>query len=430
MSEFRFIHSADIHLGSGMHNLEHYYGAPTEAVRSAPKEAFERLVDLAIENRVEALLIAGDLFDGKWPDASIGLWLSGQFRRLEQNRIRTFLICGNHDAQSVVRPTVQWPASVFEFSAEHAETQTLECGLAIHGRSFLTKSVTDDLTPSYPPKISGLFNVGMLHTSLSGDSNHDAYAPTDIPNLLQHQYDYWALGHIHQRSPESLAEQVWIGYSGNTQGRSVRETGPRGCNLVTVRDHRLHRLEFLETCKVQWEIVVVDVTDIDRESSSWLGVVAQRIEQELHATLKLPSSRTFAVRIELVGATNSHALLQLLETQDHLREQCRETANHLGNVWIEKIKIRTQPATQRLDNQVLRELRADVQSEILKLKRHYQNDDKLSDLLNSLQRKCGEHFNDVVPEKLTSESAWREKLFGWIDQAGEQLMATFENERE
>ena len=153
MSNLRFIHAADLHLGSPLQRLEAYPGAPVEKMRNATKNAVENLVNLAIHHRVNALLIAGDIYDGKWRDIGIGLWLMEQLRRLDEHAIPVCLIRGNHDAISVVRNTIPWPKNVFEFPADRASSHLLDCGLAVHGQSFIREAVHDDLAAGYPAAV-------------------------------------------------------------------------------------------------------------------------------------------------------------------------------------------------------------------------------------------------------------------------------------
>ena len=68
----KFVHAADIHLDSPLRGLERYEGAPVDELRGATRRAFENLVDLAIEDEVAFVLLAGDLYDGDWKDYNTG----------------------------------------------------------------------------------------------------------------------------------------------------------------------------------------------------------------------------------------------------------------------------------------------------------------------------------------------------------------------
>ena len=79
---FKFLHAADIHLDSPLRGLERYEGAPVEQIRQATRRALQNLVQLALEERVHFVLIAGDLYDGDWKDYNTGLYFLTQMARL------------------------------------------------------------------------------------------------------------------------------------------------------------------------------------------------------------------------------------------------------------------------------------------------------------------------------------------------------------
>ena len=223
---FKFIHAADIHLDSPLRGLEQYEGAPVQEIRDAARRALANLVDLAIEQKVAFVLIAGDIYDGDWRDYNTGLYFVDQIRRLREANIRLYLISGNHDAANRMTRTLRMPENVTFFSADAPETALIpELDVAIHGQSFATAAVYEDLSEGYPAAKSGCINIGMLHTCASGREGHDRYAPCSIEGLKAKGYDYWALGHVHIR--EILSEKPLIAFSGNMQGRHVRETGAK-----------------------------------------------------------------------------------------------------------------------------------------------------------------------------------------------------------
>ena len=240
---FKFIHAADIHLDSPLRGLEQYEGAPVQEIRDAARRALANLVDLAIDQEVAFVLIAGDLYDGDWRDYNTGLYFVDQVRRLREANIPLYLISGNHDAANRMTRTLRMPDNVTFFSADAPETALIpELDVAIHGQSFATAAVYEDLSEGYPVAKSGYFNVGVLHTCASGREGHDRYAPCSLEGLKAKGYDYWALGHIHIR--EILSEQPIIAFSGNIQGRHIKETGAKGCLLVTVNDDQSMQADF------------------------------------------------------------------------------------------------------------------------------------------------------------------------------------------
>ncbi len=188
---FKFIHAADIHLDSPLRGLKQYIGAPVEQIRLAARKAFENLVTTAIAEEVDFVLIAGDVYDGDWKDFQTGLFFVQQATRLHNASIPIYLIRGNHDAGNKMTKSLRMPPNVHIFSEASPETMYVdEIGVAIHGQSYPTVSVTRDLSYKYPTAIAGRYNIGLLHTSLTGREGHENYAPCSVEALVLKGYDY------------------------------------------------------------------------------------------------------------------------------------------------------------------------------------------------------------------------------------------------
>ena len=193
-----FLHAADIHLDSPLRGLERYENAPVDRMRRATRRAFERLVDLAIEKRVDFVVIAGDLYDGDCRDYNTGLYLTRQLGRLRDEKIPVFLIAGNHDAANRMTRVLPLPDNVRMLGHDRPETVCIkDLDVAIHGQSFGKPAVTENLAAGYPAALPGCVNIGVLHTGLGGMNGHERYAPCTLDELRFKRYDYWALGHIH-----------------------------------------------------------------------------------------------------------------------------------------------------------------------------------------------------------------------------------------
>ncbi len=162
----KFIHAADIHLDSPLIGLENYEGAPVEEIRGAARKALSELVDLAVEEEVSFVIIAGDMYDGDWKDYNTVLFLLNKLSKLTSNGINVFIAKGNHDAESKITKNLKLPEGIKIFSSKHPETFYLKnLNIAIHGQSFSAPAVKENLASNYPQAEKSVFNVGVLHTS-------------------------------------------------------------------------------------------------------------------------------------------------------------------------------------------------------------------------------------------------------------------------
>ncbi len=334
----RFIHAADPHLDSPLQGLEAHEGAPVEVLRGATRRAFENLVNLAIEESVDFVVIAGDLYDGDWKDYSTGLFFRAQMVRLQSKGTPVYLIAGNHDAASVITKKLSLPENVHVFSTR--TTESLEVAghpVTIHGRGFPNRAVPENLAIEYPMAVPGRFNLGLLHTSLTGRPEHDTYAPCSVAELREKGYGYWALGHIHQ--PEVINKDPWIVFAGNCQGRHIKETGQRGCRLVAVSDSlQVEGVEWRSLDVVRWEELNVDLSGVETETDA-----TRLVSDAMGKAVTAAEGRLVAARIVLSGTTQLHGSLH--RNDEHWNAQFQASAQDLGAeaIWIERITVSTSP---------------------------------------------------------------------------------------
>ncbi|MGU3493094.1 exonuclease SbcCD subunit D [Xanthobacteraceae bacterium A53D] len=332
---FRFLHAADLHLDSPLRGLARR-GAAAGAFVEATRRALENLVDTAIERQVAFLIIAGDIYDGDWRDYATGQFFVRQMGRLGRAGIPVFLIRGNHDAESVITRSLPLPENVRSFAAGTVDRAELpDFNVVLHGRSFETRHVDENVVLAYPPAEPGRFNIGLLHTSLTGREGHDVYAPCAVDDLLRLGYDYWALGHIHLR--EVVHESPPIVFPGNLQGRHARETGPKGATLVSVSAGRVIGLEALALDVVRFAHVEIDLSGI--EDASGLNASAGRAMAEV---AEAAGGRPVALRVTLSGATDLHG--HLAAHREQATEEMQALAFHAGaDLFLEKLRLATRP---------------------------------------------------------------------------------------
>ena len=333
----KFIHCADIHLDTPLQGLAEYPGAPVSEIRNATRRAFEKVVQAAISEKIDFLIIAGDLYDTGLKSFESALYFNKQMAHLQDAGIDVYVIYGNHDAASKLIKQLRPPRNVHIFRA--TEPQTFlndELRVALHGQSFATPAVTEDLAAQYPSPAPGIFNVGVLHTNLAGISEHANYAPCSLETLKNKGYQYWALGHVHNR--QIVCTDPYIVYPGNIQGRNGREQGEKSCELVTVGEAGAVSVRTIPTSVVPWVEEAIDVS-----GSESLEDVYDKVRAALARLISDDKERVTALRVRVFGTTTAHA--ELSRDLDEVRNEVISIANECGSglLWVERVQVATTP---------------------------------------------------------------------------------------
>jgi DNA repair exonuclease SbcCD nuclease subunit len=331
---YRFVHAADIHLDSPLRSLALRDPALADLIGNATRRAFIRLVDLCLDEQVDALLLAGDLYDGDQTSMKTARFLAEQLRRLHEAGIRVFVIRGNHDALSRITRELTLPESVKLFGGR-AEAVAIErergrFPVAIHGLSFAQPQAPESLVGKYRPPVEDAVNIGLLHTSLAGAPGHDAYAPCSLSDLQGTGFRYWALGHVHKRSV--VTGDCAVVMPGMPQGRDINEAGAKSVSLVTIGDDRSIRVEERVTSIAQFERVAVDATGID-DWRDLVSALARALEQARGDI----ASQHLVARIRVGGATP--LAWRIRRDLDLLKAEADDRAAAIGSCWVEKLEI-------------------------------------------------------------------------------------------
>jgi DNA repair exonuclease SbcCD nuclease subunit len=329
---FTFLHAADLHLGSPFVGLAMRDEQLAARFARASRDAFSDLVSRAIEARVAFVVIAGDVYDGDWRDTSIGLFFNRELARLDRASIAVYILKGNHDAESVITKAISLPPNVIQFPTKTGTTFRIEAlNVALHGRSFPDRVVTENYVLDYPDPVPGWFNIGVLHTSCDGRPGHDTYAPCTVKQLETLGYQYWALGHVHEY--EELAWDPWIVFPGNLQGRSIRECGPKGAVLVEVDDGAVTEVRRLIVDRARWAIVNVDLDTVTTENEALAA-----FEQQVRQVAAEADGRMLALRLTITGTT---ALYRSLKADAQRFSDEAQAAAHrcAEDAWLEGVRF-------------------------------------------------------------------------------------------
>ncbi len=376
MTGFRFLHLADLHLETS------FGGRPStrERLRRATLEAFENAVDYAIDQRLHAVLAAGDLYDDPLLSLQTELAIQRQVQRLDEAGVWFLAVCGNHDPGGRQHRSIRLsletdPAGarrervqVFRDRQPQQVTVTDRDGTAVGvvvGAGHPSNAESENLAASFPAVATDLPWVGLLHThveSTPAAGQHDRYAPSGQRDFEHAGYSYWALGHIHLRQCAVRGQPVH--YAGNLQGRNPRETGPKGGLVVEARAGVAAEPEFVCFAPVRWERVRVDRI-AERES-------VQALVAQLTNTVAALGSDAgeLIVRIDLAGETALAPTLRRREEREAIEEELQATTGAL------EIQLRDAGIVRPIDRRALRESPSAV-AQALELIEHAAEDDAL-----------------------------------------------------
>lgn len=358
---YRFVHAADIHLDSPLKSLALRDPELAGLVGDATRRALVNIVDLCIDEQVDALLLAGDLYDGEQTSMKTARFLADQIRRLHEARIDVFVIRGNHDAISRITKELMFPENVKVFGGRADAIEVERPGgtfpVTIHGLSFAQSHAPESLLGKYRAPVETAVNIGLMHTSLGGASGHDPYAPCSAGDLNASGFQYWALGHVHKRAVTEGACAIVM--PGMPQGRDIGEAGPKSVTLVTIGDDRSINLEERLTSVAEFDRIDIDVSGAE----DWRSVVLA-IEKKLAGARERVRSQHLVARLSISGSTP--LAWRIRRDADLLKAEADERASGIGRTWVEKLDISCNvPAVDAIDpGDPLVELRSLIANEI------------------------------------------------------------------
>ena len=348
MPTYSFIHAADLHLDSPFKGLIRVAPRIAEVLRKSTFDAFDAIIDLCITEEVDALLVAGDVFDSADRSLAAQLRFVDGLRRLESSGIRSFVCHGNHDPLDAWQSQVSFPDSCFRFGSTVTSSELRpgdpESPL-VYGYSYPTREVRQNVIPEFEKEIkTGRISIGLLHANAGADTGHDSYAPCTVEDLNRLPVRYWALGHVHTRQVISLNDGIAV-YPGNSQGRHANETGARGVYLVTIADNGQINHFFRAVDVVRWDQIQVDIADHDGMDSC-----VQEINRQIEAKLQQSDGRNLVYRVHLTGRAPLHNLIKQPEYLGALASRLNDDwSGRTPFAYCERVSANTRQEINRED---------------------------------------------------------------------------------
>ncbi len=338
---FRFLHCSDLHLDCPFTGLGNVDAEVARELYEATFSAFEEVERLAIEHDIDFILIAGDVYETEHASLRAEVRFRKVLERLTEKGIQVFIVHGNHDPLPMWKHGLKLPQGVHRFGAKVSRHRVIRDGIEladIYGISFPRADVRENLARHFQREDPHLFSIGLLHTNVGGEPEHDNYAPCTLEDLISAGMDYWALGHVH--TYKILRQQnPMIVYSGTTQGRHIGETGPHGCVIVEVQGKDIVSFQFYETDKIRWEIIELHVQPDDT-----FETFLQTLETHITSLHTRNTSRPVLVRFLVHGRASFHRKLLHRDEREDLLGILREYGmGYEPWVWVESITFHTKP---------------------------------------------------------------------------------------
>lgn len=398
MKSFTFVHAADLHIGSPFKGVSAQAPAVAQQLREATLRSYQNIIDTAISSDAAFVVLAGDIYDSVEHNLFAQLAFVAGLNKLAERGIAVYVAHGNHDSLSAGHATIEFPKNTIVFS-EKVTAHTVRSGDAgeplamVAGISYPQAQEHRNLARLFgevdTESHSGLFKIAVLHCNVGGEAAHANYAPCTVADLLAMNFDYWALGHVHER--KILSEHPAVVYPGNAQGRNIRECGARGCYVVTVRGARDIDVQFKATDVVRWASETISIAGVEG-----INELETRLLQTTDRLAAQAEGRGIVCRLALTGRGSLYHQLrggtQLADLLEHCRARLQSQEPFR---WIEQIDFGCLPDVDMSEAMQRQDLAAMVLREAETLKSATMAAEQVQTLLDTL-------YNHSVVSKLIS----------------------------
>lgn len=307
----KVIHTADIHLGARFESLEN----KSKNHRNDCQKVFSGIINLCISHKVDALLIAGDLFDDFDPQNSLVKFVIEQFERLQVNDINVFISSGNHDnhKEGNIWSKYEFPSNVTVFSSKDIEHKDLD-NIIVYGLAY-TDNEKEPLK-GFSANSSDKFKIGLLHGSMINidwnEQSEKGYRKITDIDLDNCGLDYVALGHFHNTRCNDSKTRCY--YSGSPEPLSFKNE--KVCNVLLITYDGETRIEHIKTNMREFDTVEIDCTNFETDTEIRKVLVDNKGENKaLRLILKGNPSLDLNIDIELLtnGYRENYFFLKIVD---------------------------------------------------------------------------------------------------------------------
>lgn len=274
MKNIKIVHCADIHFDTPFKDVDE---RQSKINKEELKEVFCNIINLCKSNRVDILLLAGDIFDNLTLEKETLYFLEKSFRDIEDTRV--FISPGNHDPYMVnsFYKLIKWPENVYVFSKGLECVFIEELNLNVWGAAFTERYVKESMLKGFVHESFGEINIMVIHGELSSGVSNE-YNPITIEEIRNSGMNYIALGHRHNYSGINREDKTYYAYCGCPQGRGFDEVGEKGIIYGEI-GNEFSKFNFIKMCKRQYKEMRIDISDVETYQDL-TNLIKDKIEKE------------------------------------------------------------------------------------------------------------------------------------------------------
>ena len=277
MNKIKVLHCADLHFDTPFKELSKEV---SDVSKNELLEVFKNIIDLSINENIEVLLIAGDVFDNLTVNKNTLFFISDQLKRIKN--IKVFISPGNHDPynEKSFYSMINWPENVYIFKGDMEFKEVKELNLVVWGAGFRNSYENETLLKNIDVD-NDKINIMLLHGEITSGNSNNEYNPIYIKDIYESNIDYIALGHRHKFSGILKAGITTYAYSGCPQGRGFDEAGEKGVIVGEIYKGGTD-LKFFPMYKRKYITREIDITDTNNYDEVVFKVLSQLNNEEIY----------------------------------------------------------------------------------------------------------------------------------------------------
>jgi len=319
---FKFIHTSDFHLDVPIKGLTEIPNHLRSLLANAPYAAAERIFDLAVNEKVDFVLLAGDICDLDQGGPRPAAFLLSQLERLAAKNIRVYWCGGNHDHPDRWPNAVELPDNVTVFANSSVDRVRHERGVKVVATIVGAAPGSKRRAPAdFYCESDAPFPIALHHADL------------DTSTMNTQNIRYWAMGGVHRRRVLDKTGTVII-YPGTPQSRDPSETGGHSCTIGRVDSTGRLRTQEVDVDTVRWQDMRIKLAE-NIKLDDLKNMLSDRC---LQMRAESPE-QTCLVKWHITTTGDFNHDLRSSEWHDDLLQHLRKEYGQEGGVWTDEINI-------------------------------------------------------------------------------------------